>query len=528
MNSGMNMPVEVISADINKLSEDLLEEHAMRLYTRGGHFTKDQLMPVYFLLVAGCTDRDNYSNFIFSLREDMKKSRRPFAFIDTPLAKPTENTLSFFSGVDFSKRSAVISALCRYIFLKNDPGRTYIAQKALGDMTAGMGDRIMEVGLPLAEKINTVANAIGTGFSDKIPMIMYYGIPTPEDVLFLCYAQRCAMDVVCICPDKKVIDVFKACPFAEKMQIEELPGTSAVFPFPTRLVKAKIATTAYNAERELDTMLYSGDTMFRDRQFSKMDSAVLKTTYDEMFMLWDQEAKYRSGFEVRGDRVIIPTVFAKINGVPGGDMREYWKKIDDMLTPSTVCISKKPTRPAADSGLIAEYAPYHRGKKLDIRRIRSSPLNKYGFISEELLDLIFEKLQAVIDDGLLMMDSEDEMVSYVLYAGLNMDRPILRHMMQHDYTKDVPKFVVIDAIEDTFSKMECTQLLLFSYLGFDVTVFSPCGYRDVETYVSDAAFETHYAGEYVNNVTVPNFKVPDTPGRKKKKGGLFKNFFGIK
>lgn len=525
MELGMNMPVEVISADINRLSEDLLEEHSVRLYSRGGHFTASQLLPVYFILVAGCSEPENYSNFIFSLRDDMKKSNRPFAFIDTPLGKPSDNWKSFFTNVDMSRNASVISGLCRMISLKNDPGRTYIAQKALGDILSGNAAKMFDTGLGLADKINTVGNAIGTGYSDKIPLIMYYGIPTPEDVLFLCYAQRCAMDVVCISPDKKAVEAFKACPFAEKLQIEELPQSRPVTPFPTKLVKAKIATTAYNAERELDTMIYGGDTIFRDRQFSKMDSAVLKTTFDEIFMLWEQDAKYRSGFEVRGDRVIVPTIFAKVNGVPGGKIKEYWKLVDDMLTPSTVFITKSPSYRRPTLNVTAAYAPYHDGKNLRIDRIKNSELNKYGFISEELQALIFEKLQAMIYDGLLEMDSETEMIDYIMYAGLNIDRRVLRLMMQHDYTKEVPKIVVADAIEEPFSKMECTQLLLFSYMGFDVVVFSPCGYRDVETYVSNAAFETHSAGEYLYNVSVPKLKVPDVPRAKKKKGGLFKNLF---
>lgn len=525
MIQGMNVQVEVISADLNRLSEDLLEEHSIRLYSRGGHFTKDQLLPVYFLLISGCTEKDTYNNFLFGLRDDIRKSRRPFAFIDTPLDEPSEQTARFFADIDRENAGAVISGLCQTINIKNDPGRTSLAQKVLGDMLSLSRGDLFEIGLSMTEKLNLIANAIGVGDSDKIPMIMYYGIPKAQDIMFLCYAQRCGFDVVCISPDKTAENAFKMCPFADKLQIETLPQSRAIEPFPQKLVKAKIATTAYNAERELDTMLYSGDTMFRDRQFVKMDSAVLKTTFDEVFMLWDQDAKYRPGFAVRGDRVIIPTIFAKLNGVPGGRVKEYWRTVDEMLTPQTVFITKHPSYRKPTLDVSRAYAPFHDGRRIKAETLMNSPLNKYGFLPEYLQRTIFEKMQEMIDDNYLEFGSELEMIDHVMYAALNMPKSVTRIMMRHDYTKDVPKVVVADAIEEPFSSMECTQLLMFSYLGFDVVIFSPAGYRNIETYVADDAFEIHSAGEYMYNISVPKLKVPDTPRIKKQKSGLIKNLF---
>ena len=525
MISGMNTLVEVISADMNKLSQDLLEGHSVRLYSRGGHFSKNQMIPVYFMLIYGCYDNDTYNNFLYSLRDDIKKTTRPFAFIDTPLDEPSETDKLAFADIDRSDSNDIISGLCAGISIKGDSGRTMLAQKVLGDMLSLSRADIFDVGMSLVVKLNLVANSIDTGASDEIPMIMYYGNPTPQDVLFLCFAQRCGFDVICISPDKSCENTFLMCPFADKIQKEQLPESSAVMPFPQRMVKAKIATVAYNAERELDTMLYGSDTMFRDRQFAKMDSAVLKTTFDEINILWDQPAKFRSGFAVREDRVVVPTIFAKINGVDDGNLKDYWDMVEDMLTPDSIYIIKAPSYKRPDLNVSRLYAPFHNGTRLDIEKISSSPLNKFNYLSEELQALIFEKMQAVIDDNLLELDDPQETVEYVMYAALNLDKSVLRLLQKYDYTKDIPKFIVVDAIEDPFSKLECTQLLLFSYLGFDVIIFSPSGYRDIEAYVSDNAFETHTFNEFKYNVNVPRFKIPSSPRAKKQKGGLFKNLF---
>ena len=63
--------VETISADMTQLTQSLLEDHSIRLYSRGAHFTKNELIPVYFLLIGGMNDEDNYLNFLYNLKNDI-------------------------------------------------------------------------------------------------------------------------------------------------------------------------------------------------------------------------------------------------------------------------------------------------------------------------------------------------------------------------------------------------------------------------------------------------------------------------
>lgn len=521
----MNMVVEVISAEPDRLSEDIAQTARERLASRGGHFTENEMIPVYFLLLAGCGDEDSYNNMLYSLREDIKKTRKPFAFIDTPLGKPSYSDVEMYKHIDRSKTTAVISSFCANVKFDGNPERTYIAQHALMSVLKSCGSDVFVKGLGLTVKFNMIVNAIGAASSSEIPIILYYGIPSSDDLLFLCFIYRCGFDVVCICPDKAVISVFRESQFAQKMQIEELADSRNVKPYPSRPVKVKISTVAYNAERELDSMLYSGDTLFRDRQYSKLESAVLRTTVDEISILWEQQAKYRSGFEVKGDRVIVPTIFAKINGVKDSDTKKYFDMMERFITWNSIFVVKGPSYKRPDLNVSALYSAYHRGTELLTEKIKHSQLNKYAYLSEELQNHIFEKMQAVISDGLLALDTPAQTVDYVMHAGLNLDKAVLRLLQRFDFTKDIPKFIVADAIEDPFSKLECTQLLLLSYLGFDVLILCPTGYRDIETYVSPNAYETHSYNEFLYNLSIPRFKVPVEPKPKKQSGGLIKNIF---
>ncbi|MDA6082738.1 hypothetical protein OSJ97_24660, partial [Escherichia coli] len=52
----------------------------------------------------------------------------------------------------------------------------------------------------------------------------------------------------------------------------------------------------------------------------------LKTTYDELFILIKEKAMIRPNFEVKEGRVMIPSVFSKIQGV-SRNRKEYWERI---------------------------------------------------------------------------------------------------------------------------------------------------------------------------------------------------------
>ena len=170
------------------------------------------------------------------------------------------------------------------------------------------------------------------------------------------------------------------------------------------------------------------------------------------------------------------------------------------------------------------YSQFHNGTRLDINALMSSRMNRYTHLSNALQRLIFEKAQCIIDDGLLTIGDREEMVNYVIYVALNLSTGITRLLQQYDFTKEVPKFVIADTIEDPFSKLECTQLLMLSYLGFDILIYSPSGYRNIETFVAPSAFSTHNVGEFSYNLRAPQFRIPTIPRAQRKKG-LFKSLF---
>ena len=520
--------VQNITTSAEKLPEDILESHFQRISSRGNHFTKDQLTPVYSAAMVGYNEKDIYTNVLYEMKNNLSKSDKLMIFVSNGLKNPDAETVKIFADIprDGSLDTETMTDLLALkIEIAGRPDRTACARYAFIEemklMNATSPEMIFVHGVKLISWFRLCTDSDAYRMSAEIPLILFYGTITLTEIMFLHFAARCGMDTVYISPDKSVYEMLVNANKGHNMQIFELPNSMPCEPFPTKPVKAKIATVAYNAERELDTMLYGDSVFFRDYQFSKLTSMTLKTTYEEIDILWHQEAKYRSGFRADGDRVIIPNIFAKISGVPDGNVNKYWDDVRMKLSPNAIITSKAPSMKRLTNQMLAPYRPYYNGTSVDIQKLKHSPLNRYSFLSDDLQYLIFEKIQEVIDTGYLKIDP-NVAVPLVIHVGMNFDRALLRLLQLYDFTKAIPKFIIIDNIEDVFSEVECTQLLLINSLGFDILIYTPTGYRDLESYIDIRAFESYTMNDFKYDLRIPKFKLPDSVPQKS--GGLFGKF----
>ena len=521
--------VQTVTTSAKTLNKDIFESHADRLSSRGGHFSENELIPVYFAALLGTPTDSNeqaeFHNMLYNLREDLIKCPKLLLYIEHELKSPTPDELSVFEGIDTSDDEVLLNALTERIDIPSDEVRTKLAKETLPLFLKNLsGNAMLETAQTLIVWMNRClgSDAYRTNHFE-IPIMLYYGGISPAAVQFLHFMSRLGIDVLYICSSKTPLSSLTRNNLEGRMQIFELTDSVPVAPYPDKPVKAKLATAAYNASKELDNILYNGNTMFRDFQFSDMQSLTLKTTYDEIDVLWHQPSKYRTGFAADQSKVTVPTIFAKISGVKDGNLNAYWDSVKWKLSPYTRLIYKSPSYKKYAESQLDVYKPYYNGEKIFIEQLKSSPFNKYGFLSDSIQMLIFSKMQEAVDSGFLKLDSS-EIVPMVIYVGTNLEREILKLLQQYDFTKDIPKLIVIDVIEDTFSKVECVQLVLYNLLGFDIIVYTPTGYKNIETFVSDSAFETHVMNEFQYNVHIPKFKIPDSipepPGE-----GLFGKLF---
>lgn len=519
--------VKRINTSAAGIFEDVIKDRKSRVIQSGGVYSEDGEIPVYCAALVGYEDETIYTNMLVKFKESFAGLKKQLIFIEKTLDNPNAEEVRALGTVPRTSTADMIDALAMLIDLKGDKTRTALAQKALrellGELNTGNQTVVFNYGNKFITWLYrcTQARKYSVLYED-IPVVLYYGDISQSEVYFLNFMTQCGFDVVYISPNKINLKTVVDKNLNGLMQIFELPQTKESGTYPTKAIKTKVATVAYNAERDLDTMLYGGDTgIYRSFQFPNSQSVTLKTTFEEISILWKQEARFRTGFTTSGNLVSVPNIFAKISGVEDGNMNAYWDDVRDKLTPETILIVKKPNPSENACSDLSAYRQFYRNGEIDTEKLKASTLNKYSYLPDRIQDMLFYKLQETVSSNFIKLQV-DELMCSVLHFGMNLGKDFLQLVQRFDFTKTIPKLIYIDAVEDTFTLSECIQTVMCNLIGFDVLIYTPTGYKNIETFVSVDAFEEHIMNQFVYQTEVPKFKIPSA----KKGGGLFGRLFG--
>lgn len=518
--------VKRLSTTAAGIFEDYLRDRKTRVIQNGGVYTEDGEIPVYCAAMLGFDDDVVYTNMLVKFKESFAGLKKQLIFIEKTLSNPNADEVKALGAVTRTSTEAMIDALALTINLPGDRIRTALARNALREVLSRIDTANQTVVMNYANKLITwlyrctQARKFSVRYED-IPVVLYYGDISQSEVYFLNFMSRCGFDVIYISPNLNNAELVISKNLDGRMQIFKLPQSRESGSYPAKAVKMKVATIAYSAERELDTKLYGGDTgIYRNFQFPNSQSVTLRTTFEEIDILWKEEARFRQGFSTAGNLVSVPNIFAKISGVEDENLDKYWDDVRRKLTSETILIEKKPNQnePQPD---ISVYRQFYRNGEIDAERLKNSPLNKYSFLPDRIQDMLFYKLQEACSSGFLKL-SGDELMCAVIHYGLGFGRDFLQIIQRFDFTRRIPKLIYIDAIEDTFTLQECVQIVLCNLIGFDVLIYTPSGYKNLETFVKNDAFEEHIMNRFMYNVEVPKFKIPS----EEKNGGFFGKLFG--
>lgn len=518
--------VKRLSTTAAGIFEDFLKDRKSRVVSSGGVFTEDGDIPVYSAALIGYDDEAVYTNMLVKFKESFAGLKKQLIFIEKTLANPDADEVRALGSVPRTSTADMIDALALLIKLGGDPTRTALAQNALRELLNELNTGNQTVVFNYGSKFITwlyrctQARKYAVQYED-IPVILYYGDISQSELYFLNFMSRSGFDTVYITPNKQMLDMTVERNPDGRMQIFQLPQSKESGSYPDKPMKMKMATVAYSAERDLDTMLYGGDTgIYRNFQFPNSQSLTLKTTYEEIGILWKEEARFRTGFSTSGNLVSVPNIFAKISGVSGGDVGKYWDEVRSRLTPDTILKIKKHGAQQSGSTDLSAYRGFYRNGEIDAEKLKASTLNKYSFMPDRLQDMLIYKLQETVSSGFLKLEG-DELMCSVIHFGLGMSKEFLQLVQRFDFTRQIPKLIYIDTVEDTFTLEECVQTVLCSLIGFDVLIYTPTGYKNIETFVKNDAFEEHIMDQFLYDMEVPKLKIPS----EEKSSGFFGRLF---
>ena len=369
--------------------------------------------------------------------------------------------------------------------------------------------------------------------SDEIPnpKVIYYGDIKRHELLFLVFLSKLGCDVLYINSNNDgVSEVTELSSLFSKSF--ELPYKGTLKEFPKEELLIRQETIALRASRELSNVLYTDqDGFYKPWQFEqyKTHPATLKTTFHELKILWNEPSSLRTGFKVENSTVYIPNLFAKISGVHS-DLSLYWKDFFQLkASDNTLFIAEIPFTNVtySKSDLYSLAFILDNNGVIDKQKLLAHSSYKFSYLKTSLQHIILEKISYLMKADMLKKTVDKEFKLKILMTILNLDKNMLQLIQQYDYPSKVPKLLIYDNNENIFSDEDSIVLCFLNLFGFDITIFTPTGYNNVEGRIKEKFYDIHRLEGVNFNLPLPNSN--DEKRYTKEKGkGFLSNIFNFK
>lgn len=473
-----------------------------------------------FIRVTGVKDKLTYMNELYQLYQNLQANQRKTLVIDGTIETPEPEELQKIRRRNYRSADELIVDLagnlpaCAQVELQRSIQRAFIRVIREAAESETNLNRLTVTAVYILCWIQRYQGRLFQGWKETdIPCFIKMGAcESVPEALYVKFLAMLPVDVLVLAPNLNQVCQMKSDQLLEITGTESLPVTK----FPRQSGNLQMRTVAAHAENDLTSILYTDTGIYRNRQFAQAETITLQTTYDEIFILWDQELKFRPNFSTGTGIANIPVIFAKISGVEDGKTGPYWQKVKTLKDAGDTLLIKEmpfiqpgggnPFQPLAVKGLKNE-----RIRKDEIRAHRQYP---FGLLREEMQEHIFDKLQQMLDQRLIRGTYENGTEYTVLATVLNMKKELIRMIQGFDFTKKNPKIVAVNT-RDQSPSLEDTILLTFlNKLGFDIVMFIPTGYQTIERYLNDNYPVEHQIGDYMYDLSVPDFDtLPAGKGR---------------
>lgn len=480
-----------------------------------------------FARINGCDNRNTYVNNLYLLYQDLKKANRSIKVINNKITNPSVDEISKIKRGNYANENQLIMDLKKNINLKSN---TFIdvARDAFVDTMIETGklmnmdlNKMMNKGIYILCWFQRyIPDLLGnTDIHSPAPILIYFGnVETDTESLFLNMVAKLPIDVIIFNPEKKGDKLT-----GERLYEVHFEETLKVNEYPTDGNNLSMGTMAYNAERDLDTMMYSDTGMYRDMQFSKANIIKLSTTYEEINIYWKQEARFRPNFSTVDDIVNIPVMFAKISGVVNSDTNTYFQNIKDLLTDTTL-IYKNENIYDRNCTVAAGVPSFFKNGRLDREGIKHSQIYKYDYLRAETQDYILDKLSELLRRKTIAGTGQNGTEYKIITIVLDLPKEILRFIQSFDFTKCPPKLIIVNTTETVISLEDSIIVAFLNLIGFDIVFFIPTGYDNVNKYFNNQIMEEHIIGNYLYDIAIPDFN--RLRSVKEKKKSFFSRLFG--
>lgn len=493
-----------------------------------------------FAGVYGVESKAGYFNSLITWKMKLESYGNYVLLIEEQLPAPDFEEINRVKRGNYQFQNIVLNEMVMQVFCADRKLQNYCQNgfmQVMKDKLELPIQKLMNLSVVMVCWINRYAAQLASKWKDGAAFVYYGEVEGEQQRTFFSILSHLPIDILVInpeiVPEQQLTDqLFFAKHYPLSLKRE---------PFPKSLEEIQFGTAAYEAQQDLNTIMYQDTGMFRNHQFKKAIPVLLQVTYDEISILWKQEAKYRPNFETFDDRVMVPVIFSKVSGVVGRP-NQYWDKVCNFIEDDVFLIKDLPyttgggdprenerlesyrrrfPNASQSSNPFKEkaYTYLHYGK-LQRDKIKHSSSYPFSFIREPMQDYMLDKMQEMIDQKLILGTGTNGMENTIVATILNMDKRLLRLVQQYDFTKQVPKVVVLHTGETSCPPEDSILLAFLHKIGFDVLLFVPTGYASIERYYSKALFVEHQIGEFKYDLQIQDFETV-----KKRREGLAGKIF---
>lgn len=461
-----------------------------------------------FVLLKGTDDREEYQKELLRWKLKMDSGHRKLLIAERQIGMPATDEISRIRRANYTSLHQLLSDMMIHISYPKCRELENLVKKAFVELLCEEQKPLQVLTNQAVLLICWLDRFIPQLFKEwklnSCPIFLYFGMVKNEnEARFIRLLARIPVDVIILCPELETPSLFQDQLLFEKKGTE----SAAMDRFPQNVGEVSFGTVAYQAEQDLNTVMYQDTGLYRNRQFKRAIPVPIRTTYEEIGILWNQEAKYRPDFEVLDDRVMVPAIFSKVSGVKDGDRSGYWQWVKGLMTEDTFIIKALPFLNGQSPNPMKQHAAaFLKNGKLQAAKIRQHPSYQYGFIREDMQDYMFDKLDQLLESKVINGTYTQGVEYTICSVALNLDKNILRMIQKYDFTKTIPKLILINTAESMCSLEDSILTAYLSMLGFDVLILVPTGYQSMERFYSRPLFIEHQIGDYVYDMSVPDLK----------------------
>jgi hypothetical protein len=455
-----------------------------------------------FAGIYGVWDRSTYYQDILKWKLKLEGSGRPLMLIEDGIQMPSNDEVNAIERKNFPTVQAQLNHMVTQLKCAKPNILAYGQAAFLASMskyTAMPQQKLNNIMVIMVCWLNRYMNQLFSS-PGAVPLVVYYGeIKNENHGLFFSILAQLPLDVLILNPEgSEGVSIDN-----KFFYLKKYPEQLQKQPFPKDAANLSFGTVAYQAEQELNDLMYQDTGLYRNRQFQEAISINLRITFEEIEILWEQEAKYRPNFETLATEVMVPVIFSKVSGV-NGTKEEYWRYVSGFLTDDTFLVKGLPYLGIQPNRFQEKAVSYLKNGKLDIRKVKSEVNNPLGILKDSMQDYMLKKLQQLIDSKVIAGTGQNGMEYLIVATVLNLDMGLLRLIQNYDFTKQIPKVLILHTRDTSGSVEDAILLAYLNLIGFDILLLVPTGYSSVERYYTKELFAEHQIGSYQYDLRLPN------------------------